>query len=270
VINTTPSTQPLPMASKHLISGLARLTSTSLRPALRASCPNLRPAYQSHPFTTTPSQSLAHHDTESAPRPRWQQTPARMVAPFRTRPKPDGPEYVVNTDPRKLDDVYKKIFGKDGDKYLSDEVKWLAVTHKSFDHGRRGFNDRLALLGRRVISLQTSLALLNAASPSTPSQPDAYNRVPFNHPALSGLSNLTSETKSDVLSKTRLSQLAERYGLDKVTRWKPKKTDNLHGSGVEAVLTTSLYAVVGAVALEKGGDVADRVVREKILTPLGL
>jgi hypothetical protein len=30
---------------------------------------------------------------------------------------------------------------------LSDEVKWLAVTHKSFDHGRRGFNDRLAYLG---------------------------------------------------------------------------------------------------------------------------
>lgn len=30
---------------------------------------------------------------------------------------------------------------------LTDEVKWLAVTHKSFDHGRRGFNDRLAFLG---------------------------------------------------------------------------------------------------------------------------
>lgn len=30
---------------------------------------------------------------------------------------------------------------------LSDEVKWLAVTHKSFDHGRRGFNDRLAYIG---------------------------------------------------------------------------------------------------------------------------
>lgn len=30
---------------------------------------------------------------------------------------------------------------------LSEEIKWLAVTHKSFDQGRRGYNDRLALLG---------------------------------------------------------------------------------------------------------------------------
>ena len=30
---------------------------------------------------------------------------------------------------------------------LTDEVKWLAVTHKSFDHGRRGYNDRLAFFG---------------------------------------------------------------------------------------------------------------------------
>jgi large subunit ribosomal protein L15 len=32
---------------------------------------------------------------------------------------------------------------------LDEEAKWLAVTHKSFDHGRRGFNDRLAYLGMR-------------------------------------------------------------------------------------------------------------------------
>ena len=30
---------------------------------------------------------------------------------------------------------------------LTEEVKWLAVTHKSFDHGKRGYNDRLAFLG---------------------------------------------------------------------------------------------------------------------------
>ncbi|KAF2815985.1 uncharacterized protein BDZ99DRAFT_432860 [Mytilinidion resinicola] len=191
-----------------------------------------------------------------------------MAAPFRTRPKPDGPAYVVNSDPRRLDAVYAKLLGEAAP--LSDEVKWLAVTHKSFDHGRRGFNDRLAVLGRRVISLQTSLALLNSTPSSTPAAPDAYNRVPVAHPALAGLGGLTAETKAEVLSKARLAGLAERYGLDKVTRWKPKKTDNLHGSGIEVVITTSLYAIVGAVALEKGGHVAERVVREKILTPLGL
>lgn len=39
------------------------------------------------------------------------------------------------------------MLGEDGDKMLSEEVKWLAVTHKSFDQGRRGFNDRLAFVG---------------------------------------------------------------------------------------------------------------------------
>ena len=43
--------------------------------------------------------------------------------------------------------MYIRLLGRDGHKLLSEETKWLAVTHKSFDHGRRGFNDRLAFLG---------------------------------------------------------------------------------------------------------------------------
>ena len=70
-----------------------------------------------------------------------------MAAPFRIRPPPRGPVFKVNEDPHRLDEVYVRILGPGGDKMLSDEVKWLAVTHKSFDHGRRGFNDRLAYLG---------------------------------------------------------------------------------------------------------------------------
>lgn len=57
------------------------------------------------------------------------------------------PAFGVNEDPDKLDKALIRVLGKDGDQMLTDEVKWLAVTHKSFDHGRRGFNDRLAYLG---------------------------------------------------------------------------------------------------------------------------
>ena len=38
---------------------------------------------------------------------------------------------------------------------LTEEVKWLAVTHKSFDHGKRGYNDRLAFLGMIGLKLKT-------------------------------------------------------------------------------------------------------------------
>jgi large subunit ribosomal protein L15 len=179
---------------------------------------------------------------------------------------------LVNNDPKRLDEVYIKMLGPGGDKLLSDEVKWLAVTHKSFDQGKRGFNDRLMYLGRRIISLQASLALLSGpqATIINPNQEDQYGRKPFTHPALNGLQGLTEGAKHDVLNKTRLSNLAKRYGIDLVTRWKPARTVELPNSGADAVYTASLYAIVGAIALERGGEVAIRVAKEKILNPLGL
>ncbi len=47
------------------------------------------------------------------------------------------------------------------------------------------------------------------------------------------------------------------------------QANNLQASGLESVLQTSLYAIVGAVALECGGEKANQVAQEKILTPLG-
>jgi large subunit ribosomal protein L15 len=46
--------------------------------------------------------------------------------------------------------MYTRLLGREGPTLLSDETKWLAVTHKSFDHGRRGFNDRLSYFGMTV------------------------------------------------------------------------------------------------------------------------
>ena len=87
-------------------------------------------------------------EIEQSQPPRWQATPPRMKAPFRSKPPPRKPsEYPVNEDPAVLDRVYVEVLGKDGDQVLTEEVKWLAVTHKSFDQGRRGYNDRLAFLG---------------------------------------------------------------------------------------------------------------------------
>ena len=45
---------------------------------------------------------------------------------------------------------------------------------------------------------------------------------------------------------------------------------NLLGSGLTVVISQALYAIIGAVALQKGGDVANTVVRERMLNPLGL
>jgi len=44
----------------------------------------------------------------------------------------------------------------------------------------------------------------------------------------------------------------------------------LQASGIDKVLRDTLFAVVGAVSLQKGGDVANQVVRTRILRPLGV
>lgn len=111
------------------------------------------------------------------------------------------------------------------------------------------------------------MALLNAPSPPRPLPP--ANEV-FQHPALEGLENITTFTKGNVLEKTRLARLASSYGVDKAVRWKPKKSDNLHGSGVDAILAHTMYSIIGALALQRGGEVAVNVVRDRILKPLGL
>lgn len=68
---------------------------------------------------------------------------------------PRNKVWAVNNDPARLDEVYNRLLGPGGSKMLPEELKWLAVTHKSFDQGRRGFNDRLALLGMLVFSQLT-------------------------------------------------------------------------------------------------------------------
>jgi len=151
----------------------------------------------------------------------------------------------------------------------ADTIKqWLALTHKSFDHGRRGFNDRLAFLGKRILDLQTSLALLN--SPAAPVPSTAGGRDVFAHPALEGVENMTPFAKTATLDRTRLAKVAQSYGVDRVVRWKPRKSDNLESSGIETVLAHTVYSIIGALALQRGGEVAARAARERVLQPLGL
>ncbi|KAF3479763.1 RNase III domain-containing protein [Arthroderma uncinatum] len=206
--------------------------------------------------------------TVSAPTPRWQQTPPAMKAPVRLRTS-SREEFKVNSDPAVLDNFYVRVLGQDGDKLLSEEVKWQAVTHKSFDQGRRGFNDRLAYFGKQVIMLQASLALIqNPTVYAQPLKPDSHGRQPYESPALRGLEVLSQTTRSQLTRRKEMSALARHYGISDVLRWLPRK-ENLTESGVDTVYTHAMYAVIGAVALENGSKVANEITREKILKPLG-
>ncbi|MCJ1241829.1 hypothetical protein MMC14_009835 [Varicellaria rhodocarpa] len=192
-----------------------------------------------------------------------------MQAPFRLRPaKPRVTR--VNEDPELLDQAMIRVLGRGGDELLTDEVKWLSVTHKSFDHGRRGYNARLAYFGKRIVDLQTSIALVNTSTATlAPPVEDQYGRMPFQHPALERLPLLNNETLHTSKELSRVASVAVKYRLIDVIRWEPKSY-SLKGSGSEKVSAQALYAIVGAVALQNGGQVAIRIVQERILSPLGL
>ena len=74
------------------------------------------------------------------------------------------------------------------------------------------------------MELQTSLTLLHASSVTpSPETQDQYGREPFRHPALDGLAGVSVESKCHILKMARTAQLGEKYGLDTVIRWKPKR-----------------------------------------------
>lgn len=132
------------MSAPISLSSLLGVIRTCVRPAVRKSRPQSR--LQQSAFSTTRPTSY-ESDVDRAERPRWQQTPRGMAMPVRTRRALQQAPFLVNEDPAVLDEAYRKMLGHDGDQMLPEELKWLAVTHKSFDHARRGFNDRLAFLG---------------------------------------------------------------------------------------------------------------------------
>ena len=59
-------------------------------------------------------------------------------------------------------------------------------------------------------------------------------------------------------------------GVARVNADNGLQAPKLKESGFEVVIQQALYAIVGAVALQKGGQVANDIVRERILSPLGL
>ncbi|KAI8966146.1 RNase III domain-containing protein [Daldinia sp. FL1419] len=253
-----------------MASTTSRSTTRLARQAVRTCSnksviPSCRPAVSFSTSATRLTQDLDQ-------RPRWSYTPERMKAPFSPHITKDPSRSVwrVNESPEKLDEALRRFLGREGDRILPDELKWLAVTHKSFDQGRRGFNDRLAFLGRQICVFECTQYIID--SPSTykglENDPFADRREPFEDPALRGINNLFETQPSDVFDLTKLARLAIDTGLTNVVRWKPRMPENIKGSGFEPVMAGAIYAIVGAIALQRGGKIASRIVREKIMNRL--
>ncbi|KHN94944.1 Ribonuclease III [Metarhizium album ARSEF 1941] len=234
------------------------------RHTIRALTPSLR-TYATESTTESAQAPLQ----ESSP-PRWSQTPAGMKAPMQLDFAKSFKNKIwkVNNDPAKLDNMYNRLLGPGGSKMLPEELKWLAVTHKSFDQGRRGFNDKLALMGRLTLVMEATKEIVSKPPLRGSRQADEFDRAPFEHEQLAPVDNLSVEGPKDVVGKEKLYALASDVGVLAVLRWKPRLPENLKSSGVEVVVNGAVLAILGAITLQHGSVVASRVVRERIFARL--
>ena len=152
------NTSQLPSPNQHphftnlaMASNVAKRTLQSLVRQSRTACESSSLASSRaasiRQFSGSPSRRDTEYETDAEERPRWSHTPEKMTAPYRIRLHDDKKPWESNSDPARLDRFYKNFLGPGGENVLSEEVKWLAVTHKSFEQGARGFNDRLAFFG---------------------------------------------------------------------------------------------------------------------------
>ncbi|KAL7271583.1 hypothetical protein RUND412_005642 [Rhizina undulata] len=217
----------------------------------------------SKPKNTGPLEyTLPRRVTNARPQPRAP-FPVRNIKPFK-----------VNDDSAKLDAMYERLLG--GRVGLKDEVKWQAVTHKSFDHGRQPFNEKLSFLGKRIVYFHASVQLLNGsktAPASTPTAAAEYKSLegvpyltpePFTHENYRSLDSITNQNVKALVDSANLEQFTRLVGIQGVMRWQPANERELWRSGLDKIAIECLFAIVGAVALQKGGDVAGRLVTDRI------
>ncbi|KAI5780764.1 ribonuclease-III-like-domain-containing protein [Geopyxis carbonaria] len=198
-----------------------------------------------------------------------------------TRPQPRAPfavrkriPFSVNDKPQDLNAVYSELLGTQ--LQLSEDIKWQAVTHKSFDHGRQPFNEKLAFFGKTLLQMHACGHVLSRprSDKYTYSKPFSYRSSegsyyqapePFIPNDYQNLNAINRASVEDLYNQTAISNLIRSSGLLKVMRWKPAEAHDLERSGEMIIGQECLYAIVGAISLQKGGNAASQFIHTKIL-----
>lgn len=198
-----------------------------------------------------------------------------------------------------------------------DDILALQIfTHKSFDHGRSPYNEKLADHGRRLIELAVAERLMFGAAGRPAVLPDAdaeavagaganvREAYEANESAalwqdaaaaiaeadasldpaspspasadsessqIGDGSTLTAERLDYFTSSERLGNAAATFTeMASFLRWKPRDDANHARSGARRVSADALSALVGALDIRYGEDIARKFVEGKILPVLGI
>ncbi|KAH3901786.1 mitochondrial 54S ribosomal protein mL57 SCDLUD_001565 [Saccharomycodes ludwigii] len=134
---------------------------------------------------------------------------------------------------------------------LADSIILQSLTHKSFAHGLKPYNEKLSLLGGQLLKLVCASNVINIPPSSSTSS--------SNNNFINGkdLSILGTSFGKGLLSKEVVSNIFEtNFKLDGLVFWKKRSliTANDNFNGEQKVFASCLQAIVGAMLLTNGKE----------------
>ncbi|SCU89369.1 LAFA_0E17546g1_1 [Lachancea sp. 'fantastica'] len=145
---------------------------------------------------------------------------------------------------------------------LSDDVILQCLTHKSFAHGGKPYNEKLALLGAHYLKYLASVFSLKLPAPLSPVSAEKTQK------SINGLNftNLGSQGSKSLISKNTTAELIRKRQLDSYVFW--KKRDPLQTAaynGESAVYASVLNALVGGMLLTNGPEKTSEYIQKEFL-----
>lgn len=149
----------------------------------------------------------------------------------------------------------KYIKGFLGDKYgISDELALQVITHKSFGNGIKPFNEKLGVMGSKIMNLFFAKYVTSTKTP--------------NEMTINGLNldPLGSPMAKELTARLSNGLFAKQNQLNTIMFWKSFNHDlSFESSGELRISAQMIYALVGAVTFTHGKQVAEQFLHEKFL-----
>ncbi|SCW04371.1 LAFE_0H12046g1_1 [Lachancea fermentati] len=145
---------------------------------------------------------------------------------------------------------------------LSNEIIVQCLTHKSFAHGSKPYNEKLAALGAQFLKYHASVHSLKSQDADV-AKGNASVRININ-----GLNftNLGTQFSKQLIAKQTTAKFIKARQLDSLVFWKrrdPLKNDVYNGES--SVLSSVLNAIVGGILTTNGPQKAAAFIEKELL-----
>lgn len=145
---------------------------------------------------------------------------------------------------------------------LPEDVVLQCLTHKSFAHGSKPYNEKLNLLGSQFLKYQASIHSLRQNNVLSPVARGKVQR-PLNN---LNFTNLGTQLSKFLISKDAIAEFIKEKHLDSLIFWKMRDvTKDGHFNGESAIYSSALNALVGAILVGNGPERAGQFVQQALL-----